>query len=156
MSIGKYLDKFNEFELVGIPFGAGAYFTVASSLSDAVIQLLNHFLPVPPIVTGSAAAWLFRNKMVRDVLGDYGSLYASIASTQTAIDDQFHLKARLDEILGKIDSEVSGHTAQLSHSSAVSVPSATVKGFDEIGSFDSTPEISNNLVNAYLNQKKIS
>ncbi len=161
MSIGNYLDKINEFELLGIPFGAGAYFTVASSLSDAVIELLNHFLPVPPIATGTAAAWLFKRKVVSDFLGDYGSLYASIASVETAINDQFHLKERLDEMLGHIDSEVTGHVAEIqSNSSEVTVPSTassaskTVSGLGE-GSTDSAPEISNNLVNAYLNQKKV-
>jgi len=162
MSIGKYLDKLNEFELLDIPFGAGAYYIVASSLSNSVIQLLNHFLPVPPIATGAGAAWLFRRKVVSDFLGDYGSLYGSIASVQAGINDQFHLKERLDEILGNAESKITGHVEELpNNSSAVAVHSATtpttstaVQGFEE-GSIDSAPQISNNLVNAYLNQKKV-
>jgi len=118
MAFGNMLDKFNEFELLDIPIGAAVYYKAVEQLSDFVIDIIDHFLPVPPIVSGLAASYLFRLHGVEDFLGKYGSYYASMAAAGSAIDSEFHISEAMQRLLGKVEGD-------LEHKSTPQISSST-------------------------------
>ena len=155
MAFGNMLDKFNEFEVMDIPIGAAVYYKAVEQLSDFVIDLIDHFVPVPPIVSGFAASYLFRLNPVQDFLGKYGSYYASMAAAGSAIDSEFHISEAMQRLLGKAESD-------LEHKNAPAVTSSTkapTSGYElpSVNSITQEPTTGTDadLYEEWMNQNKI-
>ncbi len=105
MDIGRSVDRLTEFQVANVPVGAGVYYIAIKQVADFVSDLISSFVPVPPVVSGAAAAWLLRLPQVERILGQYGSYYASMAAVGSAIDQQFHLSQMVASLFGKVESE---------------------------------------------------
>ncbi len=106
--IGRTLDKITSFEVAGIPVGAGVYYKAAEQVALFVSGMIGHFLPVPVIISDTAAAYLLKLPVVEDFLGKYGSHYASMAAVGDGIDKQFDISGKVSELLGKAETALTG------------------------------------------------
>lgn len=159
MSIGNMIDKFNEFELLDVPVGAAVYYKAAEQISDFVVELIDHFVPVPPILSGFAASYLFRLHGVEDFLGKYGSYYASMAAAGSAIDSEFHISEAMQRLLGKAEADL--EHKQTTTSAVTSSTTAPTSGYElpneSVGSLMSEPttSVDADLYEEWMNQNKI-
>ena len=159
MSIGSMLDKANSFEIMNVPVGAAIYYKAIEQVANFVTDMIDHVVPVPPLVSGSLAAWGLRLPVVQDFLGKYGSYYASMAAAGTAIDGQFHISEAVGRLLGKVES----HVPSLSASPAPALPSAPaapvsgLEGLEYLGQLpdESTPGVDADIYQEYMSQNKV-
>ena len=157
MSFGNMLDKFNEFELLDIPIGAAVYYKAVEQVSDFVVELIDHFLPVPPIISGLAASYLFRLNPVQDFLGKYGSYYASMAAAGSAIDTEFHVSEAIQRLLGKVEGDLEHNNTQAVTSSTTAPTSGFELPQQDMGALMQEPTTSTDadLYEEWMNQNKI-
>lgn len=154
MSIGNTIDRFNEFELLNIPIGAAVYYKAIEQITDFTTELIDHFVPVPPAISGLLAAWLFRLPAVENFLGQYGSYYASMAAAGSALDETLHISDLVKSLLGKVEGEVEQKAVP---SSTGSTSGYELPSNNNVGELTQEPTtgIDADLYEEWMNQNKI-
>ena len=104
--VAEFLDRVNEFEIYRIPIGSAAYFKAAEQVANFVIGLIEHVLPVPPVISGGVAAYLMRLPQVEAFLGRYGSYYTAMAAAGTGLDRQFGISTMMNNLLSKVSARL--------------------------------------------------
>ena len=159
MALGETLDKFAQFEVAGVPVGAGVYYIAASQVADFLSGLIGHFLPVPVIVTDAAAAYALKVPVIEDFLGKYGSHYASMAAVGNGLNKQFNVSGEVGNLLAKLESAITGgvsgaNAAVTTGETGATVPStstAPTSGYSNVDVGDLA-----NITNAYADQFKVT
>lgn len=160
-AIGNTLDRINEFEFMRIPIGAGAYYKAVEQLANFTISLIEKFVPVPPIASGLAAAWILRHPVVENFLGRYGSYYASMAAAGQALDSQFGISHLVSELLAKLGVEKQQAVSGLGVGSSPAIGGAgnlgAVESSGDLGQLpgNTAPGIDADMYEEWMKQAKI-
>lgn len=125
MALRDTFDRIVGFDLVGAPVGAGAALAVSDAVAQALMELVEGYLKIPPIVTGIGLSVVDR-RFIRSerFLGDRLSGLINMALCKRAIDSQFNLTDWVGSMMAKLTGKA-----------------GTVSGY-ELGSVSGTAEIS--------------
>lgn len=129
MQTGDTVDRFAQFDAMGIPVGGGVYFAAAQGVSKAVLELIESTLNLPPAVTGAAGSWAVNNvDIVRNFLGRVGSYDLAKVMLAQGVNSQFDLSGRIEALLNRAETVLPGLELESS-------------GGGETSGFPSTPSV---------------
>lgn len=104
MQTGDTVDRFAQFDAMGIPVGGGVYFAAAQGVSKAILELIESTFNLPPAVTGAAGSWAVNNvDIVRNFLGRVGSYDLAKVMLAQGVNSQFDLSGRIEALLNRAE-----------------------------------------------------
>jgi len=133
MALRDTLDKVASFELMGAPVGGAFTLAMADVLAGAFIDLVQGYINLPPIVSGIGLSVIDRKYIKSERwLGDKLSLLMNLGFCRRAIDDQFKISERIDELVRKI---------LPSGTSSISIPTPATEGISGVSESSSIGEM---------------
>jgi len=144
--VREMFEKLATYEVANVPVGAGLMLTVSDALAAALSDLVRGFVGLPPIVLDPGLAYLDgRFKFLEKFIGAHGQYLVDSILVKRAVDSQFNLTGKINELLGKITGHVSAGTATSGVVSGYTEPVGSIEQASvpttSVGDIVTTPQI---------------
>ena len=105
------LNKIASYELMEAPIGGGVTLAIADAIGKSLMEIVKGFVGIPEIALGIGLSILDRRYLrLERYLGEKMDALINLSLCRTAIDSQFDLTGKVEELVGKIIPKGSSQT----------------------------------------------